>query len=118
MKKSQLIKEAFIASCLVITVDLLLGFLPMKFEFLSPIIQGSNDFDIYDLRYAGKDSNNNLKDTSITILSIATNRKDISDQIKLVSSFSPKIIGIDAIFSKKNMQGDRELVDAIRKTNK
>jgi hypothetical protein len=119
VKKKQLLKEAFFASLLVLTIDLLISFFPFKFELLRPIKQGLNDFDIYDLRYSGNDSFNNQKDTNITILSIGNTRTEIADQIRTVDSFKPKIIGIDAGFwEKRNPEEDIDLVGAISHAGK
>lgn len=125
MKKSQLIKEALIASLLVIIIDLLLSFFPLKFELIRPIKQGFNDFDIYDLRYTGNANKLNKKDTNITILCIADTRTEIAEQINIVSSFHPKVIAVDALFENnrdnnliKNNAGDDVLINAIRNAGK
>jgi CHASE2 domain-containing sensor protein len=125
VKKGQLIKEAFIASLLVIIIDLLLSFFPLKFELIRPIKQGFNDFDIYDLRYAGNTSSVDKKDTNITILGIGNSRNEIAQQINTVASFHPRVIAVDALFESrkpdgevKNISDDSMLTAAIANAGK
>jgi hypothetical protein len=115
MKKSQLIKEAFVASLLVICIDLMISFFPWKSDFIKPIKQGLDDFDIYDLRYSGADPTAGKKDTNITLLQIAESRSEIAAQIAKVMSLNPKIIGIDAIFNDpQNEEKDSLLIQALK----
>lgn len=110
MRKRQLVKEAFIASILVLCVDVLISIFPWKFDFIKPIKQGLDDFDIYDLRYSGTDPIVDKKDTNITLLQIADSRSEIAAQIAKVSSLNPKIIGIDAIFNDPQREEEDSLL--------
>jgi CHASE2 domain-containing sensor protein len=116
MKKTQLYKEAFFASVLVIAVDILVSFVPWKFELIRPIKQGFNDFNVYDLRYSGADTVVGRKDTSITLLGIGDTRQQITEELNRIAPFRPRIVCIDAIF---NVPGDPAvdsgLIDAVRK---
>ena len=98
MKRTQLYKEAFVASLLVIAVDILLSFVPWKFELIRPIKQGFNDFNVDDLRYSQADPMVSKKDTGITILEIGNTRREIAEEITRVTALHPRAIGIDAIF--------------------
>jgi CHASE2 domain-containing sensor protein len=117
MKRIQLYKEAFVASLLVIVVDMLLSFIPWKFELIRPIKQGFNDFNVYDLRYSGGDSIVSKKDTDITLLEIGNTRREIAEEIGRVSALQPKIIGVDAIFfAPGEAASDSELIGTFRHT--
>jgi CHASE2 domain-containing sensor protein len=125
MRKRELLlyKEALVASTLVIIVDVLLSFLPLKFELIRPIKQGFNDFDVYDLHYSGGDSVVSKKDTAITLLEIGTTRLQIAEEISRVSAFHPNMIGVDAIFfapgeTPAEIAADSGLTDAIRRVPK
>ena len=112
----QLYKEAFVASLLVLAVDFLLSFLPWKFELIKPIKQGFNDFNVYDLRYAGADTLITRKDTDITLLGIGSNRREIAEEIALVSAMHPRVIGVDAMFYQPSAvpADDSALIGAMR----
>lgn len=98
MKQTQLYKEAIVASLLVILVDILISFVPWKFELIKPIKQGFNDFNVYDLRYSGFDSAVTRKDTDITLLEIGDTRDEIAQEISRVAAMKPRLVGVDAIF--------------------
>lgn len=116
MKKTQRYKEAFIASILVIIVDILLSFVPWKFELIRPIKQGFNDFNVYDLRYSGTDTFIGKKDTDITLVEIGDTRRQIAGELNRIAPFHPRIVGIDAIFTQPgDPAADSELIDALRK---
>jgi CHASE2 domain-containing sensor protein len=116
MTKPQLYKEALIASLLVIVVDILLSFVPWKFELIRPIKQGFNDFNVYDLRYSGTDSIIGKKDTNITLLEIGATRAAISEQLNLLAAFHPRAVAIDAIFNQPgDPSADTALVAALKK---
>jgi CHASE2 domain-containing sensor protein len=115
-RSRQLYKEAFVASLLVLSVDFLLSFLPWKFELIKPIKQGFNDFNVYDLRYAGADSLISTKDTDITLLEIGNDRRQIAEEIARVSALHPRVIGVDAMFYQPSAvpADDSALIDAMR----
>ncbi len=117
VKRRQLYKEAFVASLLVLAVDFLLSFVPWKFELIKPIKQGFNDFNVYDLRYAGADAMIGLKDTDITLLEIDSNRAKIAAEIARVSAMHPRVIGVDAMFYQPSADPaqDSALIGAMRR---
>ncbi len=116
MKRTQLYKEALVASLLVVVVDFLLSFVPWKFELIKPIKQGFNDFSLYDLRYAGIDTVIGPKDTSITVLQIGSDRREIAEEIRCLSGLHPRVIGLDATFFQPSDSPamDRALVNAMK----
>jgi CHASE2 domain-containing sensor protein len=116
MKRTQLYKEAFVASLLVLAVDFLLSFVPWKFELIKPIKQGFNDFNVYDLRYAGVDNLYGSKDTGITLLEIGNTRREIAEEIIRVSAMHPRVIGVDAMFYQPSSSPaeDSALTGAMR----
>lgn len=116
MKRTQLYKEALVASLLVIAADILLSFLPWKFELIRPIKQGFDDFSVYDLRYAETDPTVTRMDTGITLLQIGDTRQEIAEELDRIAAFHPRVVGIDAIFNNPaDPHTDSSLVAAARK---
>src|SRR5262249_21522691 len=90
----QIIKESTLATIILLLATYLISFIPWSEEYGKALHQGFADFDIYDLYYAGK---KNLKrDTNIVLVQIDTARKEIADEIELLSHCDPKLIAIDA----------------------
>jgi CHASE2 domain-containing sensor protein len=119
LKKKQLIKEALLATILMIVLDLVINLFSFKSEFIRPIRQGLNGFDVYDLRFSQDDSVVNAIDTGITIVEIGNSRAEIAGQIIVLAEYEPKLIGIDAIFSDPHPAGmDDTLINALHLGNK
>ena len=93
-----IIKESVIATLTVLFFVPFINFFPFKFELTKPIKQEFLDFDIYDLKFSGNNINKSTKDTNIVLIEIAESRKEIADQIALVDSLGPTIIGVDVLF--------------------
>ncbi len=81
-------------------ITLLLGFSPLQFEFIKPIRQGLDDFDIYDLAFPSEEAETGTIDTGITILGIGNSRADIIAELMLLERFKPGVVGIDALFEQ------------------
>jgi CHASE2 domain-containing sensor protein len=117
----QLIKEAMVASLILLSSLLLITLVPFKLERILPIKQELDDFDIYDLSYSEMSKGNTqLVDTNIVIVQNADNRNKIVDQIEKIKTLNPKVIGIDIFFSfsdslkSESIQLIRALSDSIR----
>jgi CHASE2 domain-containing sensor protein len=80
-------------------VDILLSFVPWKFELIKPIKEGFNDFSVYDLRYSGMDTLTTTKDTGITLLEIGNNRQEIAAELDRIAPWHPRIVAIDGVFN-------------------
>ena len=98
MKKLHFLKEAFIATLIVLIITYLISFIPLSLEYGKALHQGFADFDIYDLYYSGKGKPNIIGDTDIVLVELGADRSEIADQINLLSPYHPKIIALDATF--------------------
>ncbi len=97
-----LLKEAFIATIILSLTLFLVSLLPLKNEFLGPVKQEFNDFDVYDLFYAGNgDAQQGVKDADIFIVQAGDTRTQIADQVNKLKSLQPAVIGIDLSFAEK-----------------
>jgi CHASE2 domain-containing sensor protein len=120
MKKNQSLKEALIATLLILLVTYLVSFFSWSLEYGKAFHQGWADFDIYDLYYSGNDKYLYQKDTNIVIVELGETRSEIASQIKLVAQYQPKVIGIDVLLESPrpndpyDQDGDDSLSAAIR----
>ncbi len=96
MGKFVLFKEAFISTTLIIITVFLINFFPFKYELVKPIKQDFGDFDIFDLHYSGDHASD--VDTNMVLVPIGDNRKEIQEQLELLSAYHPAVIGIDVDF--------------------
>lgn len=113
--KTHLIKEALIASIIVIMFTWLISFFPLKFEFVKAIRQDVYGFDIYDLYYTGKNKESTIRDSDMVLVQIADDRISIAAQIKLIENYKPSVLAIDAVFPiRKDPLADSSLLDAIK----
>lgn len=99
MKSDSLFKETFVSSILFFLLILLLGLIPLKFEFIKPIKQGFDNFDIYDFKFSRNSANIITdKDSQIVIVEAAKTREEILRQITFIKTLNPKVIGVDIEF--------------------
>jgi len=115
MKKNLLIKEAFLATIIVAVIVIPLSLIPLRSEFVKPFKQELDDFDIYDLIFAGKNATHpGVKDPNIILVQAADERVDIAAQVNKIKSLKPAVIGIDLSFkNQKDFTGDMTLKTAI-----
>jgi len=115
MSRKLLIKEAAVATILITGIMVPLAILPLKSEFVKPIRQELDDFDIYDLFYTGKNNAHpGIKDSNIFLVQAGDERSKIADQINKIKSLQPAVIGIDLSFENdKEPLGDIMLKTAI-----
>ncbi len=106
MVKRLFIKEASVATLLVLLVTYLISFIPFSQEYGKALHQGFADFDIYDLYYSDTSKQNLIKDKDIVLVEIGNDRSEIADQVKTLSRYSPKIIAIDATFEEPRDSAD------------
>ncbi len=104
-----------------ILVILILKFLPYIFQvdFLNPIENTLEDFQISDIVFSKIMDENAIPDTNIVLVNIGLlNRKGIAAQINIINRYSPKVIGIDSFFRElKSDDLDDPLARAFAKTN-
>jgi CHASE2 domain-containing sensor protein len=111
----RLVKEALLATLFFLIIVLFVSLIPFKFEFIKPIKQDFEDFDIYDLFYTGKaKERSGQKDTNIVVIQAASTRAEILDQINKLKQQRPVVIGIDLSFvDRKEPKSDSALRLAI-----
>lgn len=115
MRKSQLLKEVCIASCLVITIVFLIGFIPLKYEMINPSKQEFADYDIYDLYYSGRNESNTKRDTNIVIVQVGSSRDEIANQLLKINQLQPAVIGVDVNFPvREDSAGNNRLLTVIQ----
>lgn len=90
--------------------------IPLNFDFLNPVIEALNDFDTSDIVFS-RLRQEQPADTNIVIVNIGyLNRSRIANELNIVESYSPKVIGMDTFFWKyKNTRRDSLLACAISK---
>lgn len=108
MMKIHVIKEALIATSLIVGITFLISALPLKNEFLKGVRQDVNGFDVYDLTF-NDDNKKLVRDTNIVIVEIGDSRNDIAGQINLIESYQPSVIGLDAFFLQAKDEGSDSL---------
>lgn len=101
---SALILESFIATILIFIIFSLLKLFPLKFEFVKPIRQELNDFDVYDLVYSGIDQKNLKRDQNIVLVQVGNDRPTILKQITTIKKYQPKVLGVDVIFQSPSSE--------------
>jgi len=95
-------------------------FLPIFFgiDFLNTVQNTVQDLKITDMVFSQiRDQKNEQKDTNIVIVNIGyLNRAQVAEQLNIINSYSPKVIGIDVMyFSEKTPEMDLPLADALSK---
>ena len=115
MRKYHVIKEAFLASSLIVLITFLISALPFKNEFLKGIRQDVNGFDVYDLTF-NDESQRNVRDTNIVIVEIGEDRSQIVEQINLIETYQPAVLAVDAYFEQpKDSAVDLQLSNLVAK---
>ena len=114
----QLMKEALVATLVILGAVYLVSFIPLKFELAKPIKQEFGDFDIYDLVFSGKHKEDLAGDTNIVMVQVANTRYDIAKQIQILRDLEPRVIALDIVFEnpKEDQESDSFLVSEINKT--
>lgn len=117
--RSQLIKESLVATFVTLIITYSVSFIPLSLEFGKALRQGFADFDIYDLYYSGKPKQNSKRDPNIVLIESGADRSEIADQINLINTYDPKVVGVDIFFDKpSDSVNDLKLNNALHaKTN-
>lgn len=109
------LKEAFLATALIIICTCFLNLLFLKLDPFQEIKQNTNGFDMYEFFAAEKNKNILERDTNIVLVQIEDDREKIAGQVNIIQTYKPAVIGIDAIFkNKKDSSGDVKLIRAIK----
>ena len=102
-ERTKNIKKIVISTLFILAVTFLIGLLPVKTEFPKLIKSEVEDYDVYDLHFAGRHLDEQAvkrmeKDTSIVLIQLADTRGAIADQLQLLAKYHPAVIGVDALF--------------------
>ncbi|MES2766597.1 MAG: CHASE2 domain-containing protein [Bacteroidota bacterium] len=112
--------DNFLITALVFVLIGALFFIPANVDFLNPLGQALGDFELTDLVFSQlRDENSVEADTNIVIVNIGElDRAEIAQQIEIINSHGPAVIGLDAFFRKeKTPELDGPLEQALLKTN-
>ncbi len=110
-----MLRLSFYITTLVFGFILSIKFFPLEFEFLDPLNQALEDFQITDLIF--KEFKEEQQDTHIVFVNIGfLNRVEIAQQIENIAKFHPKVIGIDALFAQpRDSEWDSALSRVLQK---
>ncbi len=116
MKLWKMFENIFI-TFLIFFILWLFSIIPYKLIFLDPIAKAVGDFELNDIVFSKLYPEQNL-DTNIVLVNIGQfNRAQIANQVNMINSFQPSVVGIDAIFEKRTSAvNDLLLKQAFSKT--
>ncbi len=106
-----------IAVCINIFLFIwIVSIIKIDLGFLDPVGKALSDFDVYDIYFSKLREEPNA-DTNIVLVNIGNlSRAEIEHQINVINRYSPKVIGLDALFfTEKDSQSDSVLADAFSK---
>ncbi|MBL7998400.1 MAG: CHASE2 domain-containing protein [Candidatus Kapabacteria bacterium] len=109
--------DVAISCALVFATAYGLFYVPLNFDFLSPLKQAIGDFDITDIAQSKlRDDDALTVDTSIVLVNIGSlGRGDVAQMIERIAAEQPRVIGVDAFFrNPKEHESDSLLAAAIR----
>ncbi len=111
--------ESFIITILIFVIIWLFSIIPYKLIFLDPLAKAVGDFDLNDIVFSKMSPEHDL-DTNIVLVNIGQlDRAQIAEQLDVINSFEPKVVGVDAIFAgATSTSNDASLQKAFANTNK
>ncbi|MCW8850691.1 MAG: CHASE2 domain-containing protein [Melioribacteraceae bacterium] len=106
--------DSLIITILIFIIIWLFSIIPYKLIFLDPIAKAAGDFDLNDIVFSKLYPEQSV-DTNIVLVNIGQlSRTDIAKQINLISSYNPKVIGLDVIFANsENSESDSAVAKAL-----
>ncbi|MBC7389406.1 MAG: CHASE2 domain-containing protein [Opitutaceae bacterium] len=109
------------ATIFIFAVMWIFSTIKLDFDALNPVQDMFGDFEITDL-VSSRIREEQQEDTNIVIINIGTfDRATIAQQVKIVNTCQPKVIGIDSFFRKlkpTNPEGDSALEKAFSEVKK
>ncbi len=117
-KKILLIRDA--VQCLVLSsfITYLLSFAVVNTEFFNPFVKIVQDFSYLDVYHSERMSDQQFNPEVIIVNIEHRNRNEIADVLKKVQTGSPKVIGIDILFtSEKDQTIDALLSKELKASN-
>jgi CHASE2 domain-containing sensor protein len=111
--------ESFVITILIFVIIWLFSIIPYKLIFLDPLAKAVGDFDLNDIVFSRLSPEHEL-DTNIVLVNIGKlSRAEIAEQLNVINSFQPKVVGIDAIFPDATTNSnDEPLRKAFNNTKK
>lgn len=112
-------RDTIFATITVFVFLILLGMIPINFYVLNPMKLALKDFDFNDITYAKLGKGKDIEvDRRIVIVNTGQlDRAEIGFLIEKVSSYQPRVIGLDIYFNEaKDPQKDSILREALKKT--
>lgn len=113
-------RDTIFATMAVFVFLILLGMIPINFYVLNPMKLALKDFDFNDIAYAklDKGKGNTPIDKRIVVVNTGhLDRAELGFLIEKVSTYNPKIIGLDIYFEEaKDPEKDSILREIFRKT--
>jgi CHASE2 domain-containing sensor protein len=96
-------RDTLFATIAVFLFLILLGMIPINFYVLNPMKLALKDFDFNDVAYAKLGKGKDLPpDRRITVINIGQlDREGIAALIEKVSSYNPKVMGLDVYFEEE-----------------
>lgn len=113
-------RDTIFATIAVFVFLIVLGLIPINFYVLNPMKMALKDFDFNDITYSKLEKGKfDSVDRDIVIVNTGhLDRAEIGFLIEKVSSYKPKVIGLDIYFSEpKDPEKDSILREAFRKTS-
>jgi CHASE2 domain-containing sensor protein len=114
-KKKHVFRDVLISTIFTFLLILLLKLVFFNTHYLDPISNALSDFQFTDLYYSAIRSKSNAVNKDIVIVNIGDNsRAQIAEQLQIIESHGPKIIGLDVTFPQlKDSASDQALKEAL-----
>lgn len=110
-------RDSLIITGLIFVIIWLFSIIPYKLIFLDPLAKAVGDFELNDIVFSKLYPERNV-DTNIVLVNIGQlSRTQIANQLNLINSYKPKVIGLDVIFAKsENSESDSKVLEAFNNT--
>jgi len=113
-------RDTMFATLWVFIFIVVLGSIPLNLGILNPVKLGLKDFDFNDLSYSklGKAQNTKI-DSNIVVINIGhMDREGIALLIDKTSTYNPRVMGLDAVFSGPRDSAQDALMQDVVNRNK
>ena len=106
--------DSLIITVLIFIIIWLFSIIPYKLIFLDPLAKAVGDFELNDIVFSKLYPERNV-DTNIVLVNIGQlSRSQIADQLNIINSYGPKVIGLDVIFAKsENSESDARVEEVF-----
>ncbi len=120
--KRTLVKESIVSGLVFLGVIYALNLIAFKNEFIKPIKQEFEDFDIYDMVFSNKhkqqeqidpENGNPISDTlntKIVLVEAGKDREEYLNQLQVLHSLKPKVLGVDIVFHEGILKSKKDSI--------